>query len=350
MNIESIGIMRCTFLFILLIGRSYAVCQELKFETIVEMGFGREDGKLGVHHSDSLAGGWLPNDVTIDTKENIFVADRLKERIIKFDPQGTWIQSFALPEEEYFDLKLTVDGDDNLHVALRSSEFLVGIYKLSSLGGNFTKLTLSGRQARGGDRLVGLFASRGGRLYLSTFPAEVLRANWENMTFAYTLGGEFLGMVDYSLEGSKGDAYKVEFKNGNRILSKYRLNPSNVLPTKLLEVARSNTFQQWEATGTHWANKQDFFLTGIDSLSRAYLSSEVLTRRYNEKLEIESEIPMSYEVLDKKYGIRLGHAAVRISPGGSVYAFGIKGMKEDKYRYGESEVTFVVLRFKETNR
>jgi hypothetical protein len=285
----------------------------------------------------------------ITYKGYIYVADKTKNRILRFDSNGNWSGSIELPNEKYDDVLLTVDGDDNLYVALRGSEFFVGIYRLPAGADNLMKFSLKGQQPRAGDRLVGFFASRRGRLYLSTFPAEVLRSNWENMTFVYTLSGDFLGMVDYSLEGSKGDAYKVEYKDGNNMLSKYRLNASSIRPTKLLEKVGSVAFEPREPRLHRWT-KEDFYLTGIDSLSRVYLSSQVSTRRYNANLELESEIPTSFEMLEKKDGITLGHRSIRISPSGRVYAYGIKGVKDSKWRYNESEVTFVVLRFKETKR
>lgn len=329
---------------------SSSLSQEVGFDTIVDVGFGQQNNQLGASKQYDMALAYLPRDVVIDCSGNIYVVDLPKSRVVRFDLHGKMVLTIPLPhDKQRYNVLLAIDVENKLYVLITRGEFLLSLNKLNEASQILEEVTLRGKRPQGGDRIEGFSISKHGRIYIRTFPAEVLRANWENMTFVYTLTGDFLGMVDYSLEGSKGDAYKVEYENGNNVLSRYRVSTDDVRPTKVLEKSGGVTFEPMEAGPREWS-KDDFYLTGIDSLSRVYLSSQVLTRRYNTELKIQSEIPTSYELLRKKYGIALGHLAIRISPGGQVYAFGIKGVKEGEYRYGVSEVSFVVLRFKETKR
>lgn len=122
-------IKRCFYvlLFLLCFGSTIIVASDMdvKKEVIIKSHIGSGDGEFGYKEYKDKS--WIePTALAVDSRDNIYVADPLNDRIQKFDKNGNYLSKISLDiQKKYFAQTiddLTIDKNDNLNVLSRHEQ------------------------------------------------------------------------------------------------------------------------------------------------------------------------------------------------------------------------------------
>lgn len=101
---------------------------------------GKDDGQFGASENGGA------EDVTIDKDGNIYVADRLNQRIQKFDADGKFLAKFGGNGESFLPSGVAVDGQGNIYAVDTLNYFM---RKLDSKGNTLAQWPIRGNELDG---------------------------------------------------------------------------------------------------------------------------------------------------------------------------------------------------------
>ncbi|MGE5436945.1 MAG: hypothetical protein ACM3O3_06930 [Syntrophothermus sp.] len=183
--------------------------------------------------SNALPLSFLPDDIAIDTKHNVYVAEPTTLRIIKIKGDGQLINQLIIndeslvnsPEEKKFlqqsnkrpfNLKLAVDSKNNLYVMLLWAEQIVNIFRYTEdlIPDNTFTLQKPYPEHYIRDFLI----SPDNQLLIRTFPVAPVGYEQyikEGLVFEYTTEGRFIGRksVENSIFDSISKSKKALLNN-----------------------------------------------------------------------------------------------------------------------------------------
>jgi hypothetical protein len=121
-------------LFFVLCGASAYAADNTDQQIIINAAVGSGDGQIGYKSYNPDA--WVEAEaITVDSKGNVYVADTLNARIVKFDNRGRFLFNIAittpLKRTNEFATDITVDYNDNLYVLIKNAHI---IYKYDQNG------------------------------------------------------------------------------------------------------------------------------------------------------------------------------------------------------------------------
>jgi hypothetical protein len=329
----------------------------------VQINFGAGEKELGLaifpkNNVLSIGSFREPTDIAIDTQGLIYIPDVAKWRILVFDEKDKLKKTLAIPYQPSTQprvgysphghrIYLAIDRMNRLYAHITSMNHFAALYRFDATG-IVHELPIQTRPG-GADNVGTLYVNE--HLYIPSFPVEILRTGWNNTIFKYDLSGNFIGMVDYCIEDASGQVYQPSMeKSGGRYdwqLSMYSKPGVATVSTQGLRQLKKLSIP----TGMTDTNKNipSFLFSGFDEKMNCYVTNGNTTRVFDSSFKLIREISTKVDDLERTIGLISSSSNIKVSRDGEIYLHGLQtpeGRKKNKYPVGE--VSFVVLKFKET--
>ncbi len=308
-----------------------SICQQFtKYEVIVNAQFGMEDKKIGFNKNEGAVFNNFPGDFIVDQKDNIIIADNDKEQIHFFNKFGHWEKSISMPT--FVDdgksrlewtggtrtrMKLSLDGLNQIYINVCFGVNEYGIYKIDTNRISVVQISLNGKIPGIDKRVIGFFVSKNGIIYLHTSPVGN-PLDTSNPDFAYDKNGKLLGQVDYYIENSEGDVYRLSSEHkGYKSFVKYLkgINKGMVASDQLVRESKEEHLP-FGNTGSMYGNFYTF--AGIDWKDNLYVTNGEITKQYDKNLNLVKDYSTPLKQFEEK-NIFTDQTKLKISPNGSMY-------------------------------
>ncbi len=305
-----------------------------------------------------------PRDILIGSDGSFYIPDVNNWRILVYDKEGRLSGTITVPRKDPTSVQLgsrsmlvgyrmflAEDWGGRLYVHMTSMENrLFALYRFDNDRKHVFEFPFSDKKPGSGDLVGSIYAGRRGYVYIPSYPAETIRANWENTVYKYDSSGHFVAMVDYYFEDKLGNVYKPWMsKVGKRYhweLNKFKSPQTPTATSKTL--GKTGSFSvPTQITDDSTINVQNFIFCGFDSNMAIYVTDGKVTKVFNQSLKFVRDIPTRIDDLEKTMGIISEPQNIRVAPDGGIYMFGLKTPHGRQESFcSPSDAIFVVMKFK----
>lgn len=316
---KSINRLMCV-LFILVIFASFSSAQpKYSQKTVLQVGWGDTGERLGKYTQGTIYS--FPADFIVDNNGNLFIADTVNHRIVKYDNKGNYIKDFGanyqnMQKGNWYD-HIGVDGQNNVYVLDWNN---VNIIKFDN-DGNYQ------------DTIPNVNAHTGAAINVTTLGDVYVNGEGKIMKYQKTSGamvaGEKAGKytatkVDTMYESPKGNIYKIKRSGKDYLFEK----EGKVEKGQVKALSKDETFSK-QIFRPNRGEK----MVGFDSNEKMYVvkgrQEKVAMFAANGDLEEEMDLPANKGIK----GIR--GTVVRIDNAGNIYKMlyddnGVKIVKMEK--------------------
>ena len=320
---------------------------EQTVERIFKVDLADVDKKLMFGEDDEYkqAYDFLPDDIVIDSNENIYICDQNNNKIQKYDGEMNWSYEINLPNIYFTRLKVGIDKFNNLFVNLNKGDAYGTILKYNSEG----KLILefpSDQQIPGTmDRVIQFKVSPNGNVFLDTFSIDLLRPNWKYGVYMYNSQGVFLGMVDYYAQDLDGNILKIKRDTEGTLITKYKGASDIISTTEDMKIICDYKIDNINKTRRVISNDEWFFV-GTDKDNNVYMSNLYKLRVYNKNCGFIEEIEVYRKLYNENKNLIRDNKSVKVSPNGNIYWYGMvsKRNKKGYKNHFKSDLTFEIYK------
>ena len=160
--------------------------------------------------------------IVTDAANNIYATDEANNRIVKFDPNGVFLSSFAVPAP----IALAIDGSGNLLIASSAPASAAVIAKYNSAGNHLSDIPFSVRYAYNNSILkrIAITVDHAGNLYVGQLDGSVQKfdSTGKLLSFRYDAPSESNnGLNAISLTVDQNDNLFIGADGGQRPDSVY---------------------------------------------------------------------------------------------------------------------------------
>jgi len=265
------------------------------------------------------------SDLLVDWNGNIYIADYKDKIIYKYDNSGNELDIINIPDDKFRvpdgvgnDIKLGVDGENNLYILTLFSEYWYSALKYNP--DLKTLETMSQIERVKMARITEFFVSYSGNIYV--YRSVITPSySWKNCVLMYDNNGGLLGEVDYWNEDIEGNVYKSIPTHQDITIAKYE-KPENMngKPSSFLKQLGKITMNR-SSTGRRIFDEDRWKFVGTDNNSNFYLFNRQKVKIFDKNFNMRDEINI-VDYLDKKK-LRF----IQISPDGEIITCSVKHNK-----------------------
>jgi hypothetical protein len=297
-------------MFFVLIFINVSFSQSYISKEMLRVNWGGETGKLGLFYGGPEPSYDFPKDMTIDSKGNVYIADYVNKRIVKYNNKGEFIANLGegygdVRSDTFFD-NLGIDGDGNIYSFDRHNRNIV---KFNSNGNVMNVLDIKNAEAG-----VQMQVNQQGVIYVNDFVAKKKYAKKGKLFGVLNVGEEYSAEnSDFLYESPSGNTY--DFK---KVDNKLRFERTKKASKGLFGITTTADTTEKDLSATFHANKGDRFI-GFDKDDNYYVSDYhyKFIRKYDPdgNLIVQLELPKNPGI--EGYEFRI----VKVDDKGNIYNF-----------------------------
>ena len=304
----------------------------------------------------------MPDDLEIDSENNIYLCDRFTKKILKFSRDMELIYTTEIDEgllqvshnskdeyqklnKSFYRVDLETDTTGNLYALVSLSELYSNLIKFDSHGELIPEFPLITQFPE--QRLIDIFISSTGNIFINTFPHNLQDRRYidDGLVFVYNLEGDFLGRADFFIEDSKGTTYR------RNLLIKDYLQIDAYYPNTSGKVEKSSEEMLKTNMKVDYSNQKSWHFLGVDKFDNVYFihgKQNVIVRKFNFSENTISDIKIEEKNLtDLKILFANNFNNICLTPDGDIIILGIQnttGIKSLYDTYNVDEVSVVVIK------